>query len=69
MCSHYSKPQVWSILGLLWLPAVNIPCCDITVNLAITESATNLHEEDLVLIFRPFENLIPQQEGVACGKR
>lgn len=53
---------------LLWLPAVNIPRCDITVNLTITESPANLHEEDVILIFRPFENLVPQQERVACGK-
>lgn len=35
------------------------------MNLAVTEKLAHLHEEDLVLVVRPLENGLPEEEGVA----
>jgi hypothetical protein len=35
------------------------------MNLAVAEELAHLHEEDLVLVLRPFEDGLPKEEGVA----
>jgi hypothetical protein len=54
-----------SFLGSLSLAAVNVSDSHVGMNLAVAEELAHLHEENLVLIFGPLENGLPEEQGVS----
>lgn len=53
--------------NLLRLTTVDVPHLEVTVDLAVADCLARLHEKYMELIFRPLQDLVPQQEGVSYG--
>lgn len=54
-----------SFSGGLSLATVNVSDSHVGVNLAVAEELAHLHEENLVLIVRPLEDGLPEEQSVS----
>ena len=53
---------------LFRLATIHVSRHNITMHLAVSKSLANLHEEDLVFIIRPLENIVPEHERVSLDR-
>lgn len=53
--------------NLLRLTTVDVPHLEVAVDLTVADCLARLHEKHLELIFRPLQDLVPQQKGVSYG--
>lgn len=51
---------------LFWLASIHESHPVVGVNLAIAKSTSHAHEEQLVVILRPVEDVVPEEESVSC---
>ena len=53
---------------LFRLATIHVSRHDITMHLAVLKGLANLHEEDLVFVFRPLKNIVPEHDRVSLDR-
>jgi hypothetical protein len=51
-------------LPSLWLASINITNPHVSVNLAVSQVLAHLHEENLIVILAPLQDIVPQEKRV-----